>query len=196
MEAIHKKYKTFWRRFWASIIDSIIIYLPIVLLDYVLFYENTVTGEKSILDYLFSYDRSFTNSDIALTTISAFIYIAYSVYLTGTHGGTLGKKAMGITVVSGDDEHNFIGIKRAIIRDLPYILAECIGIIYIIAVFGSGNELIVHKDPILRIINNLIGIWALAELITMLGNERRRAIHDILANSVVVKQVQEEVIPQ
>ncbi len=189
MEAIHRKYNTFWRRFWANTIDGVIIYLPIVLLNYVLFYENTVTGEKSILDYLFSYDRSFTNSDVTLAVISAFIYIAYSVYLTGVHGGTLGKKAMGITVLDGDDEQNYIGIKRAVIRDLPYIIAECVSIIYLLVVFGSGDGIALHTDPVMRIIDNLIGIWAIAELITMLGNERRRAIHDILANSVVMKKV-------
>ncbi len=47
------------------------------------------------------------------------------------------------------------------------------------------------RDPIMRAIDSLLAIWFLAELFTMLGNERRRAIHDILANSVVVKQVKE-----
>jgi uncharacterized RDD family membrane protein YckC len=65
-----------------------------------------------------------------------------------------------------------------------------------VVVVSSGDELIVQKDPVLRIIDNLIGIWAIAELITMLGNERRRAIHDILANSVVVmKKLNITVVP-
>ncbi len=196
MNAIHEKYKTFWRRFWASIIDSIIISIPIFALDYLFLYEHVGIGEKSLSAYLQSYNKGLLSSTLILSTISPLIYIVYSVYLTGIHGGTLGKKAMGITVLDGDDEQNFIGIKRAVIRDLPYIIAECIGIAYMIVIFGSGDELIVHEDSVLRIIDNLVGIWALAELITMLGNERRRAIHDILANSVVVKKVQEEAIPQ
>lgn len=189
MEAIHPKYKTFWRRFWASIIDSIIISIPIFALDYLLLYEHVGIGEKSVSNYLQSYNKGLINSTLILSTLSPLIHIVYSVYLTGIHGGTLGKKAMGITVLDGDDEQSFIGIKRAVIRDLPYIIAECIGIAYMIVIFGSVNELIVDEDPVLRIVDSLVGIWLLAELITMLGNERRRAIHDILANSVVVRHV-------
>lgn len=190
MEAIHSKYKTFWRRFFAGILDGIIISIPLTIIDFIFFYD-TMGEERSVTKYLFSDDRIIDSASLTLTILHSLILIAYSVYFTGLHGGTLGKKALGITVLSGEDETSYIGIKRAIIRDLPYIVIEVIGILFIVISLQGIDGVVDQDNPILRILNNLAAIWLLAELITMLGNERRRAIHDILANSVVVKQVEE-----
>jgi uncharacterized RDD family membrane protein YckC len=195
MEAIHPKYKTFWRRFAAGILDAIIISFPLIIIDFLFFY-STGDEERSVTKYLFSDDRVIDSASFTLTILHSFILIVYSVYFTGLRGGTLGKKAVGITVLSGDDETSYIGIKRAIIRDLPYIAIEIIGILFILLSLQGVDGVIDEDSPIPRILSNLASIWLLAELITMLGNERRRAIHDILANSVVVKQVHEEVVTQ
>jgi hypothetical protein len=103
---------------------------------------------------------------------------------------------MGLKVLDGNDETSYIGFARALKRDSPLLISEVLAIIYMLITVENNPAGFDDQDPIIRGIDSLFGIWGIAELITMLGNERRRAIHDILANSVVVKQVQEEAIPE
>lgn len=177
MEAIHPKYKTFWRRFAASIIDVLVL-LPILIIQVVIF-GDTRTGI----------------SELTAFVIWFVSYGSYSVILTGLHGGTPGKKAMGLLVLDGDDEQSYIGLARAFKRDSPLLIADVLAIIYMVAVLDNNPYGFDNNDPVIRGINSLSGVWGIAELITMLGNERRRAIHDILANSVVVNKLKLDTEP-
>jgi uncharacterized RDD family membrane protein YckC len=178
MEAIHPKYKTFWRRFAASIIDGLVL-SPIFLIEWLIF-GKVETGQEELVVFL----------------INFLVFGFYSVNMTGLHGGTVGKKAMGLQVLDGNDEASYIGFIRALKRDSPLLISEVLAIMYMVVALENNPAGFDDQDPIIRNLDNLTGIWFIAELITMLGNERRRAIHDILANSVVVKQVQEEAIPE
>jgi uncharacterized RDD family membrane protein YckC len=178
MEAIHPKYKTFWRRLAASIIDVLVL-SPIFLIEWLIF-GTPDTGQEEVM----------------LFAINFLVFGFYSVNLTGLHGGTIGKKAMGLQVLDGDDEQSYIGFARALKRDSPLFISEVLAIIYMLVTLENNPAGFDEQDPIIRSIDSLFGIWGIAELITMLGNERRRAIHDILANSVVIKQVDEVAITQ
>lgn len=178
MEAIHLKYKTFWRRFAASIIDVLVL-SPLFLIEWLIF-GTPDTGQE----------------ELAVFVINFLVFGFYSVNMTGLHGGTVGKKAMGLQVLDGNDEQSYIGFGRALKRDSPLLISEVLAIIYMLVSLENNPAGFDDQDPIIRNLDNLVAIWFIAELITMLGNERRRAIHDILANSVVVKQVQEEAITQ
>jgi uncharacterized RDD family membrane protein YckC len=178
MEAIHPKYKTFWRRFTASIIDGLVL-SPIFLIEWLIL-GSLDTGQE----------------EVAVFVINFLVFGFYSVCMTGLHGGTVGKKVMGLNVLDGNDEASHIGFARALKRDSPLLISEVLAIIYMLIALENNPAGFDDQDPIIRNLDNLVGIWFIAELITMLGNERRRAIHDILANSVVIKKVQEEVITQ
>lgn len=171
MEAIHPKYKTFWRRFAASIIDGLVL-SPLILIEWLIF-GTPDTGQE----------------ELAVFVINFLVFGFYSVNMTGLHGGTVGKKAMGLKVLDGNDETSYIGFIRALKRDSPLLISEVLAIIYMLITLENNPAGFDDQDPIIRNLDSLVGIWFIAELITMLGNERRRAIHDILANSVVVKNV-------
>jgi len=179
MEAIHPKYKTFWRRFWADIID-IIVLSPIGL-----FYYFAVGKYLSPPAY-----QLWSNVFLFVLVIS------YSIILTANYGGTLGKLAVEIRVLDAEDEISFIGVRQAIQREAPVIVGNIVGVTYMLATYNDNPEGFGENNMVLRIISSLSNIWFIAELITMFSNGRRRAIHDILANSVVVKRVKEEAIAE
>jgi uncharacterized RDD family membrane protein YckC len=129
-------------------------------------------------------------SDKALFIGSTITYLFcltfYSIFLHGKYGQTIGKRVVGIKVLS-TNEKNCIGYKRALCRDSIYILMNLIGVAYLIIKTRHLNEI----DLILKLhYKSFIGlvslVWLVTELITMFSNSKRRALHDYLAGSVVV----------
>jgi len=163
------KYNTFWRRFAAAIIDSLILW--------------PLTFISGYLDDSHS-SVMFCIGSLALSVI----YAAYFVILHANYGQTVGKKITNIKVVD-IDEVSLIGIKRAIIRELPWVIAD-IGIflyLYSMLLLTKHPDLEDIKDRYNNLITASSLTWMLIELITMLTNYKKRAVHDYLAKSVVVK---------
>lgn len=162
------KYHTFWKRFWAALIDGIILY-P--------------------LDFI---DTAFDNSNYQALFIigkflSTFLYILYFILLYAKYGQTIGKKLMNIKVID-IAEVNLIGFKRATIRELPWIIANGLIFLYLLKIFFLKNtEPIEIKEKYDDLSFIISFTWLVIELISMLTNPKRRAIHDWLANSVVIK---------
>ena len=164
---VHPKYQTFWKRFFAGIVDGI-VFLPFTLLD------NYFAG-SSLSAYILW---------------EAFYLVAWAAYMIighGKYGQTLGKRAMNIKVLDLD-EKNTIGYKRAFYRESVWILADLIGVVLLILISAGKIELSGDTDEYwyFYIINYAITAWFLVELITMLFNDKRRAVHDFMAGSVVV----------
>lgn len=159
----HERYSTFWPRFWAPSIDSIILWPITSLLPLVIFYAL-----PSALN--------------VLSIFTTLTYYAYSIYFHGTRGGTIGKLKCKIKVVNAKSEKR-IGIKQALLRDsIPLILS----------VFLYGYILVLEPSNLgesryLQVVPAIFGLWFLAEIITMLTNEKRRALHDFIAGTVVVR---------
>ncbi|ANH80064.1 hypothetical protein A8C56_02860 [Niabella ginsenosidivorans] len=158
------KYHTFWRRLAAAIIDGIILF-PLT------FLYNTSNGY-------------FYIGIIAESVLS----ILYFVVLQGKYGQTLGKKIMSIKIFD-ITETKPIGFKKAILREFPWIIITMAALVYlffILFVYRTDNT-----NTALEKYNNLsfyISLsWIEIELVTMFTNNKRRALHDWLAKSVVIK---------
>lgn len=162
------KYHTFWKRFWAALIDGIILY-PLVFIDTA--FDNS------------NYQALF----IIGKFLSTFLYILYFILLYAKYGQTIGKKLMNIKVID-IAEVNLIGFKRATIRELPWIIANGLIFLYLLKIFFLKNtEPIEIKEKYDDLSFIISFTWLVIELISMLTNPKRRAIHDWLANSVVIK---------
>lgn len=162
------KYNTFWKRLWAAIIDGIILY-PLVFVD-----------------------TAFDNSNhqplfVIGKFLSTFLYILYFIILHAKYGQTIGKKLMNIKVID-IAEINLIGFKRATIRELPWIIANGLIFLYLLKFFFLKNtDLIGIKEKYDDLSFIISFAWLAIELISMLTNPKRRAVHDWLAKSVVIK---------
>lgn len=152
------RYHTFIQRLVAGIIDGIILTIFNLVMDAVFFGDS-----QSVITFVF------------YNGISIF----YSVYMHGKYGQTFGKMALKVKVVQHADETRLIGYRAAFLRDSVWIglvTIEILLAIYQISDFSQASY----------ILSLLSGGWFLAELVTMFFNKKRRAVHDLLAGSVVI----------
>ncbi len=110
----------------------------------------------------------------AAVYFSEFFPFAYSVVLHGRYGRTIGKKLMGLKVID-KSERKEIGYKQAFIRDAIPIL------ITLFVIFASGSDLGNEENGFVNF------AWFLTEVLTVLFNQKRRAVHDFMAGTVVVR---------
>jgi uncharacterized RDD family membrane protein YckC len=107
-----------------------------------------------------------------------FLPIAYSIFCHYKFGQTIGKWANGVKVIDVTEKHT-LSLKQAFARDIVPLAALLITALIEIV---SSSE---YMD--LEHVDIFIFFWAIAELVTMFLNKKRRAIHDFLAGSVVVR---------
>lgn len=171
---IELKYKTFWRRFWAGMIDGLIFFFLLKFLNDSIWESYTsIPRIALILWHLFF----------------SFSFYAYSIILHGKFGQTIGKKITKVKVL--DYSENPLSMVQALQRDIVPILLILFSLNYDIPKIISGGNLFDFESLSLGVsdfLEMLAGTgWFLAEVITMLTNKKRRAIHDFIAGSVVVK---------
>jgi uncharacterized RDD family membrane protein YckC len=165
-----EKYRTFWPRFCAGFIDGL-VFLP-------LSYANT---------FLAAPERG-SAIIIIWSGIIYSSYWLYSVLLHSRYGQTLGKMVMKIKVLDVSEERipNF---RQAFLRDIGYTVLNIFSLAYLVYLVLAG-EYVVGAE-----INSLPGQilgwaslgWFLLEIITMATNEKRRALHDYIAGTVVIR---------
>ena len=167
------KYKTFGARFWAGVIDGL-VFLPISLFDS---YLSSPTRGPVIL--------------ISWAIVSYSVYWLYSVLLHARYGQTLGKKAMHVKVMDLSEER-IPSLGQAFLREIGYIALNSFALVYFIYIvvahkYVKGTE---QLDSVAGIVLQSAGLgWFLLEVITMFTNSKRRAIHDLIAKTVVLKVV-------
>jgi len=168
---IEEIYRTFWRRVAASIIDRI-IFLPFAIIT-----SFVILSDSVLLIGLWDQFRYWA-------------WILYSVLLHGYRGQTIGKMACNVKVK--DFSHKPLSMKQAVLRDIVPILSTLVFTCYAISHFdvyysSARTDGLVPKWIIVAQFMSVI--WAAAEIITMLTNNKRRAIHDFVAGSVVCREV-------
>ena len=163
-----EKYRTGLKRLWAAIVDGI-VFMPFLLVDRFLLSPTT---NKNIL--------------IGWQTFTIFIPIFYSIISHYKYGQTIGKWVAGIKVLDIGETRN-ITLKQSFLRDGVYLLVELVGLFYYcFLTFKTGEKQYLLND-FTDFASTPFFVWTLLELVTMLTNSKRRAIHDFIAKSVVVR---------
>lgn len=166
---IEDKYKTFWPRFFAGFIDGLLS-LPVM--------------GVSLLLWKYSQDV-LPIIRFGWYVLSCVTFVAYSVLMHGLYGQTLGKMACQVKAI--DLQGTKLTMRQAVLRDcVPIIIATA-------AIITNTPHMLFQTTPsrpyqVIDAIKNWTDhIWFWAELLTMLTNSKRRAIHDFIAGSVVVR---------
>ncbi len=166
------RYRTFWRRFWALFFDGFVVGIPILLL--VLGLQSAGIVEKRPDPYLSHFLQA-----LALT---------YYIAMHAAFGQTVGKMITGVRVMH-ESEESGISTGQAIMRDIVPVCSMIASLAYL-ALFGMPPEdaslsgvaaAAVYAAALAQL------AWSLAEILTMLFNARRRALHDFIARTVVVR---------
>ncbi|GAB3657773.1 RDD family protein [Ramlibacter alkalitolerans] len=108
--------------------------------------------------------------------------VAYSVCMHARFGQTLGKWIARVRVVPVKGGQR-ITYRQAILRDIVPCLLLPVALWYSMA-FAVGFA---PEPALYQAAWNLAWLWAILELLTMMLNDQRRAIHDWIAGTVVVR---------
>jgi uncharacterized RDD family membrane protein YckC len=172
------QYAGFWPRLGALLLDFL-IFLPLLALQIWAMHRY----------------RLFILYNLVPSTL---LGLFYGVYLVRRYGGTPGKLIVGVRIrkVSGEP----VGYREAFLRYLPdCVLGLLVSIALIIAVFHMSDTeyhaLSVHERlkrmyefaPSWYKPTHIIQeVWLWGELVVLLTNRKRRALHDFIAGTVVV----------
>ena len=178
-----QKYRTFWPRFWAGITDALVL-SPLAL----------------IAQYILTLDDSFWDTArwlyVVVFVLNYIYQWMYSVYMHGRFGQTVGKMSTRVRVVDFKTEGP-ITFRQALLRDIVPILTSIPLIIYesyrlIMGLPISVSVFRVSPDSSVGTTGEqwivlIVFVWWFAEIVTMLTNDKRRAIHDFIAGTVVIR---------
>jgi len=173
------EYAGFWKRFGAFLIDFIVV-TPLMVIGY----------------YGSEYSRLFYLYWLLPGTV---IGLWFSVYLVARYGGTPGKLLLKTKIVMADGSP--ITPKAAVIRHsvlfllgLATSIAFCLGSLsmtdsqYFSMSFSERSQALPAVAPSWYAPAELLmQFWVWSEFVVMLFNKQRRAIHDYMAGTVVVK---------
>ena len=162
-----EKYQTFFPRFVALLIDSFIM-IP-----------------------LFVFDQWFREWNFPALffyfwiPLSSLVYPVYSITMNAKFGQTLGKMWMKVKVTDVSEEKE-ISLRQAILRDIWQVFVNVGSAAINIAALSYGEEssVIINASVIYSI---PVSIWMLADIITFVATAKSRALHDLVAGTVVVK---------
>lgn len=131
---------------------------------------------------------------------SQLIGIWYFVYLVQRLGGTPGKRVMRLTILKPDGSR--IGYREAFLRNLPDLamsLASGIAVMITVSQMSDAQYFGVAYMERQNLIRSAApgwyegvvlasNLWVCSEFVVMLTNRKRRALHDFIAGTVVVRE--------
>jgi uncharacterized RDD family membrane protein YckC len=170
---IERRYQTFWPRFWSGWIDTL-VFIPLWVVSYFIWKNHQ---HLSVYLVLFWY------------AINSFSYLIYSVLMHGKFGQTLGKMATSVKVC--DISENQLSMSQAIRRDIIPLGLAAIDIVIYAPKILSGVDIwdasAMNYDAYFGFMEFASLGWFMTEIITMLFSQKRRALHDFIAGSVVIR---------
>ena len=164
----NQKYYTGLKRLGAAIVDGI-VFMPLLLVDQWLIGK---TDNNSLI--------------ISWTIFTTFLSLFYSIFAHYKYGQTIGKWVAGVKVLD-ISETKTLTLRHSILRDSFYLVIEIIGLLYFTFLFLQTGKTEYILNDYRSFADQPILWWTLIELISMLTNTKRRAVHDFLARSVVVR---------
>lgn len=172
-------YGGFWLRLGSILIDFV-IFIPFF----------------ALMHYFHSLGKNY---HIVTSVVFFLIGLWYGIYLPKKYGGTPGKLLLGLKIlkINGDE----IGWKEAILRNIISTIMGIFGIfVTIFCVQQANNEIYLSKTwmekglyitsfapKLFKIQIWANNIWMYSELIILMLNKLKRAIHDYIAGTVIVK---------
>lgn len=171
-----QKYFTFWPRCWAGPVDGCVL-LPCGFAFDLLLHRNS----SPVLGLI-------------LGSVSNVVGVVYTVWLHARYGQTVGKMVCKVRVVDHLTEGP-ITWRQAILRECVPLLADVGTMGYLLYLSGSGaltGEAWKHPEqaldlPLFGLLSMAPFLWFVVEVVTMFSNDKRRALHDVIAGTVVVR---------
>lgn len=169
------KYSTFGWRILASFVDGIVM-VPLVAPFMVIEFEVATWA------YWFA--------GLGLSLLGN----TYNIFLHWRYGQTLGKMAVGVKVVDHETEES-ITFSQAVLRDLPNIAFQVLSSVAIFYLLITGID---PQAEAYRIAETYptygLFIFTMINVFVCITNIQNRAVHDMLAGTVVIRPEIGEVV--
>jgi uncharacterized RDD family membrane protein YckC len=166
-----KRFDTFWKRFWAIVIDGFILNIVLQVLEF----------------FSISF---FSTSAILLDLVLSNLPYLYSVLMLGKYGQTIGKMIMKVKVVDNATEDN-LSYSQSFMREIVPMVLVTTSIILNLILFSDvdfKNFKVSTLGYILILFpSGMLVIWSTLEIVTMLFDDKNRALHDKIADTVVIR---------
>jgi uncharacterized RDD family membrane protein YckC len=173
--AVADRYCTFWPRFWAESVDALVLW-PLTLASGIAASAGASNEAMVVVS--------------GVVSAAAFVYTAV---MHGRFGQTVGKMAVKVQVVDARTGDR-ISWRQAFIREsIPLgmtlilfaslLVAPTVDVLPLDAAASDVPSLSEAEWLLLA----LPMLWFAAEVVTMLTNAKRRALHDFVAGTVVVR---------
>lgn len=164
---VDTRYKTFWRRVGAMLVDGLFLW-PVT---------HNVPDVKAGSPF----------STVVFASVGAAVPVVYSTLMHAKAGQTVGKVALGVIVLNSS-QTRIPGWRQSAKRDVfNYgVLGASFVLFAMLASMDSESE----RWGVLAIGFGVGFAWLAlfaAEVVSSLTNDRRRSIHDAIADTVVVK---------
>jgi uncharacterized RDD family membrane protein YckC len=129
-----------------------------------------------------------TTLRLALFLLQETLWMAYTVTMHTKFGQTYGKMICKVRVVDFESERP-ITFRQALLREGIPIAITSVVIVYQIFLWRAAeqNPAQLARSGMFWLISSLPALWFLAEVVTMLMNEKRRALHDLIAGTIVIR---------
>ncbi len=166
---MNEKYNTFWGRFFAGLLDGL-VFIPFIIIDIFL-----LKPERELIIV------------IPWLIFNYSIYFVYAIYFHWKFGQTLGKMIMKVKILDVS-ENEGLSFLQAFLRDSVSLIIQMyllFRLVVLVVEIGYYDKIAVQD---LTLTLGYIGLgWFIIEVITMLTNDKRRALHDFIARTVVIK---------
>ncbi len=167
------RYLTFGPRFWAGFVDSFVL-CPVGFVTSAVLSHDVPGLVAAFL--------------IILEHIAWFVY---TVVMHARYGQTVGKMVTKVRVVDYRTEGKISWLQAWLREGIPMLLS--MGFLgYSIFVMLDVNSQLFVTNELFWLFTALPGLWFVAEVMTMLTNKKRRALHDFIAGTVVVRRNTDE----
>jgi uncharacterized RDD family membrane protein YckC len=157
-----EKYETFWRRVGAAFLDSVVL-IPV---------NWGVSFAVVLLN---------TPSLMLSWAVPSFIASLYYILMHYYGGQTLGKMAAKVKVL--DDSENRLSLGQAILRSLPQLLIPMFAVSFSTADPSAAEPIALWAG----VIYGFTVVFWIADAMVCLASEKRRALHDFIAGTIVVR---------
>jgi uncharacterized RDD family membrane protein YckC len=169
-----------WKRFCAGFIDVLVLLVPFAILAWL--------------------SSRFYSLALILAVPVGLLYWFYSFRLHAVTGQTVGKRVMKIRIVALDGSR--IGYQQSFYRssvDLGFAVITIVGTLWgLCSILPSEYSSLTwmaqqrylqsFKPSIFGWAETASTIWVWSEVVTMLFNTKKRAIHDFIAGTIVIQE--------
>lgn len=163
-----ERYQTFARRIMAVIVDTA-VFIPFVIFEIFFISEETPFGFA-----------------LLWILVPSIIYFCYYIGLHWIYGQTLGKMVARVKVL--DLRGSPISFTQSCLREVFYILFEAfhiaIGLYFLQIGLGPISE---AESELSSYAIVIAAIWGILNVIVCLKSPKNRAVHDMIAGTVVVR---------